>query len=273
MKKLCFLFLLLICSLAHAQQVVRNSIPSRHLGHDVPAVIILPTSEGEKSFPVIYMLHGYNQDENCWLDIRPDLPQIAQRLGIIIVCPGVGNTWYVDSPVVPDQRCESFMIHELIAYIDSHYPTRKDRRGRAITGLSMGGYGSFRLAGKYPNLFGAAGSTSGPIDILPFPDRWGKDKVFGTFEQHAETRKEYNIIQHPELFTPQIACIFDCGTKDFFHEGNAQLHRILLEKKVPHTYISQPGTHNMDYWRISALQHLLFFAEFFRAGVDAPPAA
>ena len=271
MNKLFPFIFLLLCCLAHAQQVIRDTIPSQHLGHDVPAVVILPTTEEKQALPVIYLLHGYNQNENDWLAIRPDLPQIAQRLGIIIVCPGVGNTWYIDSPVAPGQRCESFMIHELVAYIDSHYPTRKDRRGRAITGLSMGGYGSLRLAGRHPNLFGAAGSTSGPIDILPFPNRWGMDKAFGTFEHQSETWKEHNIILHPELFTPQTAYIFDCGTKDFFHEGNAQLHRILLEKKVPHTYISQPGTHNIAYWRSSVLQHLLFFAEFFRVSMDALP--
>ena len=263
-----FIFLLLCC-LAHAQQVIRDTIPSQHLGRDVPAVVILPTTEEKQALPVIYLLHGYNQNENDWLAIRPDLPQIAQRLGIIIVCPGVGNTWYIDSEVIPDQHCESFMTQELVAYIDTHYPTRKDRHGRAITGLSMGGFGSLWLAGKHPDIFGAAGSTSGPVDILPFPNRWGLDKVLGSFEQQGKAWEAHSILLHPEFFTPQTAYIFDCGTKDFFHEGNAQLHRILLERGIPHTYISRPGTHNADYWRGSILHHLLFFAEFFRVKAAA----
>lgn len=91
---------------------------------------------------------------------------------MIIVCPDGRNSWYWDSPVDPSMQMESFFTDCLIPTVDSLYRTMPARGGRAITGLSMGGHGALWLAWRHPDLFGAAGSMSGGVDIRPFPANW-----------------------------------------------------------------------------------------------------
>lgn len=96
----------------------------------------------------------------------------GRRDSVIVVCPDGENSWYWDSPKDPSSRFETFVARELIDYVDAHYPTRGDRSGRAITGLSMGGHGGLWLSFRHKDTFGAGGSTSGGVDIRPFPENW-----------------------------------------------------------------------------------------------------
>ena len=98
---------------------------------------------------------------------------MADTYGVIIVMPDGGfDSWYYDSPVEPTYRYETFVARELVEYIDSHYRTKAEPSARAIAGLSMGGHGALYLAIRHQNVFGAAGSLSGGVDIRPFPDNW-----------------------------------------------------------------------------------------------------
>ena len=140
---------------------------------DVPVVAIVPEGvSAAEPCPVVYLLHGYSGDETAWLKIKPSLPAIADRERIAFICPGVGNSWYLDSKVREKSLYETFMIRELLPAVEARYPVVRDRSGRAITGLSMGGFGAMSLAIKHKGLFGAAGSTSGGLDIRPFPQNW-----------------------------------------------------------------------------------------------------
>ena len=86
------------------------------------------------------LINGGNA--KTWIGIKPNLPQIADEKGMIFVCPDGKNSWYWDSPLNPSYRYETFISSELVKYIDEHYKTIADRKGRAITGLSMGGHGA-----------------------------------------------------------------------------------------------------------------------------------
>ena len=99
---------------------------------------------------------------------------------MIIVCPDGGfGSWYWDSPVDAGSQYETYVSNELVTWIDSKYKTIKTRKGRAITGLSMGGQGALYLAFRHQDIFGAAGSMSGGVDIRPFPETgiWQNDWV------------------------------------------------------------------------------------------------
>ena len=118
--------------------------------------------------------------------MKPELKDIADRDGLIFVCPDGKNSWYWDSPKDPSYRYETFVSSELVKYIDSEYSTVKDRSGRAITGLSMGGHGAMWLSFRHKDVFGAAGSTSGGVDIRPFPNNWEMNKLLGNESDNQE---------------------------------------------------------------------------------------
>ena len=135
---------IIACLGLQAAKVDTVMVHSKSMNKDIKVVTIRPDKamEGEKC-PTIYLLHGHDGYAEYWMRIRPDLPQIADREGIIFVCPDGGHdSWYWDSPVVDSNRYETFISKELVEYADNSLNTIADRSKRAITGLSMGGHGA-----------------------------------------------------------------------------------------------------------------------------------
>ena len=177
MKEKTFLLALLLCLTWTMQAAIVDTLAVYSASMNKKISVIVITPERVKSdLPVTYLLHGYSGNEKSWINIRPDLPAIAEQYGMMIVCPDGENSWYWDSPKNASMRYETFIAQELVSYIDNHYATRKSKKGRAITGLSMGGHGAMWLAFRHKELFGAVGSTSGGLDIRPFPNNWDMAK-------------------------------------------------------------------------------------------------
>ena len=266
MKKL--LYLLISCIITtnlSAKQVDTIEVFSIAMQANVKNVVILPANyEQQTSFPTLYLLHGYGGNHKDWVNIRPDIPELATLYQMIIVCPDGKNSWYLDSPVNPKIKYETFITKELISFIDKNYKTNKDKSGRAITGLSMGGHGGLWIGIRHQDLFGACGSTSGGVDIRPFPKNWELEKLLGTYTDNHERWNNYTVINQIHLIKPDLAIIIDCGTEDFFYEVNENLHKELLNRNIQHDYITRPGAHNARYWRNSIGYQLLFFHHFFQ---------
>src|SRR5690606_1283607 len=129
------------------------------------------------------------------------------------------TSWYFDSPIDPQMQYETYMSKELITRIDQTYRTLSDRSGRAITGLSMGGHGAFYLAFKHQDIWGAAGSMSGGVDLRPFPNNWDLAKRLGNYAEHKENWETNTVINlvH-QLEGDHLKLIFDCGSSDFFYD-------------------------------------------------------
>lgn len=252
----------------YAAQVDTLMVNSPSMNKEVQVVIVTPDvamGDNAVSCPVIYLLHGYGGHAKTWIDIRPELPQIADEKGIIFACPDGKNSWYWDSPLNKDMRYETFVSSELIDYIDSHYKTIDNRRGRAITGLSMGGHGALWNAIRHKDVFGAAGSTSGGVDIRPFPKNWQMSEQLGEQETNKEVWDAHTVVnQIDSLQNGDLALIIDCGEADFFLEVNKELHNRLLERKIDHDFITRPGGHTGTYWSNSIDYQILFFSKFFR---------
>lgn len=265
MKKLNLFLLFLTAGISslYAAKVDTINVRSNQMNKDVEVVVVTPS--GVKSgAPVIYLLHGYSGDARSWIGIKPDLPEIADRTGIVFVCPDGKNSWYWDSPKDPSYRYETFVAKELVQYIDHNYPVKKDRSGRAITGLSMGGHGALWLALRHKDTFGAAGSTSGGVDIRPFPNSWEMSKQLGEASGNREVWAQHTVInQIDRLKNGDLAIIIDCGYGDFFYEVNRDLHEKLLKYKIDHDFLVRPGVHNADYWRNAIDYQILFFKKFF----------
>lgn len=270
MKKiLLFLFLIACFASAYAASIDTLVVRSKAMNKDIVNVVILPDDYATqtKDYPVIYLLHGAGGYYGSWLFIAPQLLDEADTRGFIIVCPDGGSTsWYLDSPVDEQMKYETYMAVELIEEIDKTYPTRPDRSARAISGLSMGGHGAFYLCFRHPDIWGAAGSTSGGLDIRPFPRNWDLPKRLGAYAQYPEHWEQHTVSNMVGLIEGKsLSLIFDCGVDDFFYEVNKTFHRKLLDNNIPHTYIERPGGHTIDYWSNAINYHLLFFDHFFRS--------
>ena len=250
---------------ANAFTIKEVNVFSESMKKDVPVTVVLPDDyESEKLFPVVYLLHGYSDNHKTWTE-RTDVEELADLYSVVIVMPDGGyDSWYFDSPLVPDYQYETFVSSELVSYIDSNFKTIKDRSGRAISGLSMGGHGALHTAFKHQDVFGSAGSTSGGVDIRPFPTKWHIASRIGSLDEYPDNWEKGAVINLTHLLTPEsLNIIIDCGVDDFFYEVNCNLHNKLLKEGIPHDFYSRPGRHNWAYWRNSIKYQMLFFSNCF----------
>jgi S-formylglutathione hydrolase FrmB len=275
-SKLCSGFLLFM--LAGMQNIFATSVDSvdtysAAMKKNVRAVIIRPDNYATlKELPVVYLLHGYSGNYADWITKAKDVEKLADLYQLMIVCPDGGfGSWYWDSPVDPTFQYETYVAKELVTWIDNKYKTIKNRRGRAITGLSMGGHGALYLALRHQDVFGAAGSMSGGVDIRPFPDNWDMAKRLGSYSEQPDRWEKNTVVNLLYLLRPNaLAIIIDCGTEDFFYKVNENLHQQLLYRNIPHDFITRPGAHNWVYWSNAIGYQLLFMNNYFKkTGPDA----
>ena len=177
---------------------------------NIKAVVVLPDDyKNGKDYPVVYLLHGAGGNYSNWITLAPQLKQAVDLYHLIIVCPDGRNSWYFDSPMDNSYKYETYVSDELVKWTDAHYKTIKDRSGRAITGLSMGGHGGLYLAFKHQDVFGAAGSMSGGVDIRPFPKNWNLADRLGSYAEHPENWEKNTVINMTYLLTPNaLSLIF-----------------------------------------------------------------
>lgn len=242
---------------------------SRNLPSAMKSVVVLPESYSAKGdtthYPVVYLLNGYGGDCNTWpLQVEPRLDSIASHYGMIFVCPSGMDSWYWDSPVDPSMQMETFIITELVPAIDNLYRTVPVAARRAVTGLSMGGHGAMWLAMRHPDVFSAAGSTSGGVDAVSFPEKWKKKNRLGEYRNDPELWAAHSVINLvPGLKPGQLALIFDCGYDDFFFPDNNRFHQALMKQGIDHDFIVRPGGHTRPYWHNALPYQLQFFSRHF----------
>lgn len=233
-----------------------------YLPEPMKVTVITPDSpRPEKGYPTTYLLNGYGGDYRSWGIIRPDLGELADHYGMVLVMPSGMDTWYWDAPANPKVRMESFFTDVLVPYIDNNYPTDRRAENRSITGLSMGGHGGLWLGMRHPDIWKNCGATSGGVNIIPFPEKWKMKNALGTLEANPDVWAAHTVINLVPSLTPGTNnIIFDCGSEDFFAKVNADLHQALLDAKIPHDYTSRPGVHNSKYWANSLPYQLHYFS-------------
>lgn len=263
---LIFLICAFICRFVSAATVDTIQVYSAIMKKNLKTVVVTPSQyDSGKTFPVVYLLHGYSGNYADWVSKAKGFEKAADTYNMIIVCPDGGyGSWYWDSPVDPQSQFETYVSKELVSFIDSKYKTIRDRTGRAITGLSMGGHGALYLALKHQDVFGAAGSMSGGVDIRPFPNNWDMAKKLGTYAEQPERWEKNTVINMLHLLTPNsLSIMIDCGVDDFFYGVNQKLHEQLVYRNIPHDYLVRPGAHNWPYWTNAIQYQLLFMNNYF----------
>ena len=236
LKYLSFLFLsLFLLQTIHAAVVDTVNTYSASMKKTIKAVVITPDDYANaKALPVVYLLHGYSGNYSDWVIKAKGFEKAVDLYQVIIVCPDGNNSWYWDSPVDSNFKYDTYVSKELVNWIDGKYKTIRDRKGRGITGLSMGGHGALYLALKHQDVFGAAGSMSGGVDIRPFPNNWDMALRLGKYSEHPENWEQNTVINMLYLLQPNsLALLIDCGTEDFFFKVNENLHEKLMERNIP----------------------------------------
>jgi len=252
---------------ASASQIDTLMVKSESMGKTISNIVITPNSYSSNSekFPVLYLLHGAGGNYLSWLSKAPKIQEYADLYNLIIVCPdGDKTSWYFDSPIDEKMKYETYISKELVASIDKNYNTISNKSGRAITGLSMGGHGALYLSFKHQDVWSAAGSMSGGLDLRPFSNNWGISQRLGSFSENKENWENNSVINMVYLLDGKgLKLIIDCGIGDFFYDANQRVHKKLIERNIPHDYIERPGKHNWDYWNNSVKYQLLFFNDYF----------
>ena len=230
------------------------------LGKQTAANVLLPET-GSGPYAVMYLLHGLSDDYTIWLR-RTSIERYVEKLPLIVVMPDSGRGFYSDA--VEGYAYQTALGVELVDRIDRTFPTKAERSGRCLAGLSMGGYGAIKLALSYPDRFCSAVSHSGALAWAHKPQNsednrareWerivGPDPVGGPNDLFALVEKT------PADKLPALR--IDCGTEDHLIEANREFHAFLNEKGVPHEYAEFPGAHNWAYWDIHVQEALAFHA-------------
>ena len=261
------LFYLSLFSLLNSAEVDTVHIFSQSMNKHISAIIVVPDmyKSTDSKLPVVYLLHGYSGNYKNW-SAHTDLENYADSYNFIIVCPDGGyNSWYLDSPMDPGSQYRTHVGHEVVQYIDENYRTIAQRNSRAITGLSMGGHGALYLSLEFSNVFGAAGSMSGVVDLQFTTKKYELGEKIGSFEKYPERWEQYSVISNVYKFKDsKTHLIIDCGVDDAFIKSNRLLHTKLLELNIPHDYSEKPGGHVWGYWVNSLEHHLMFFNSIFR---------
>lgn len=276
------LFISIFSTSALGAKVDTVVVSSEVMQKDIKAAVVLPASYNnleKASYPVLYLLHGGSGSYRDWLSKTPDktlLHRLADQYNLIIVTPDAGAvSYYFDSPIDMTSQYETFISKELIEKIDDTYRTISDRKGRVIAGLSMGGHGAFYIATQHPDLYSAAGSMSGVMNIntatWKVPAEFAQSraqnfaKLLGPPSDASNPYPEYTAVGRADILKSSgLKLIFDVGIDDFLIDTNRDLHRRLLENGTPHTYIERPGAHSWEYWENALPYQVLFLTDVLK---------
>lgn len=291
-EKLLFLLLITCCLVglkpALAAKVDTLEITSGAMHKKIKAAVVLPAAykKSKKPFPVLYLLHGGTGKYSDWLRKTPDktlLHRMADQYNLIIVTPDGGPTsYYFDSPLDKSSQYETFISRELVTEIDRSYRTVADKKGRVIAGLSMGGHGAVFIATRNPQVYCAAGSMSGVMNIntatWKVPAEFAQlragnfARLLGAPQPGPHPYPGYTAVAMTEQIKASgLKLILDCGVDDFLIDTNRELHRLLLANKTPHEYTERPGAHTWEYWENALPNQVLFLYDALKQhGVALP---
>lgn len=274
----------------HAQSRIDcNALNSKILKHAVNYCVYLPAGyeagaakQPAQAYPVLYFLHGLGDNEQTLFNsggwtLLDDLQQKRKIGEFLIAAPEGGQTFYINS-ADGRVRYSDFFLQELIPLIEAKYRIKKGKDSRAISGISMGGYGALRFAFAHPEMFSAVSAQSAALitdspEDLDTAARSGAPmgkvlaKVFGNpiQVQHWKDNHPFDLARKNESALRHLAIYFNCGQDDNygFEKGAAALHQQLQKEKVKHEYHLYPGDHSFSYFMSHFAEVMEFHSRAF----------
>ena len=242
------------------------------------AIYLPPDYEtSSRSYPVLYLLHGLGDDQTGWIQFG-EVKKIADNSIIngkatpmIIVMPdaNTGRVGYFNMPS-KDWMYEDFFFNELMPHVESKYRIKSEKKFRAISGLSMGGGGTFTYALHRLDLFSAAAPLSAATGSLNVEESLQRIKRYGIEFTRAEmefllkTNHPLELIDNiPLKKLNSIRWFIDCGDDDYLYEDNSLIHIAFSKKGINHEYRVRDGAHTWTYWRESLPKVLEFISMGF----------
>lgn len=242
------------------------------------AVYLPPDYEtSDRSYPVLYLLHGAGDDQTGWVqfgEVRR-ITDAALPAGtatpMVIVMPDAseGRLGYFND-VTNAWRYEDFFFEEFIPYIEANYRVKPEKRYRAVSGLSMGGGGSFMYALHRPDMFSSAAplsASTGSLTVEALEERLGEEaeglsseQIESYFQRHSAVELVRSL---PEDQLSAVRWYIDCGDDDFLYEGNSLVHIEMRKRGIPHEFRIRDGGHTWTYWRESLPAVLHFVSQSF----------
>jgi enterochelin esterase-like enzyme len=275
-----FLHLSIFTGLSQSKVYDNLLLPSKILKSDRKYAIYLPPDYhiSERSYPVLYLLHGGGDDQTGWVQFG-EVQHITDKAiaegkatPMIIVMPdaNTGKRGYFND-VKGEWRYEDFFFEEFIPFIENKYRIKKEKRYRAVAGLSMGGEGTFIFALRHPELFSSAcplSAGTGPLTLEATKD-YLKRREFA-YDNDTQVESYYKrqsvlelINKIPEDQKKAVRWYIDCGDDDFLYEGNSLAHIAMRKKEIPHEFRIHDGGHNWTYWRNALPTVLSFISDAF----------
>lgn len=243
-------------------------VRSEAMKTNIAVTVLLPKgydANPARRYPLVVLLHGASDtDRHAY---HPLFREAVDRHQFILVAPRGTRTWWMDSPVDPAYRYETFVVDEMLPWVDAHYRTIPDRLHRGLTGNSMGGHGSFYLALRHKDLFSAVGNIFGGLDLWAWRDkgRWELRERLGDPEKHPEYWKENSVVNLAKgLKDGELATFTAVGWDDIFIAPNRALHATLARNGVKHIYLEKNGCHSQEFWEEMYPMMLAFLDNWFK---------
>jgi S-formylglutathione hydrolase FrmB len=211
--------------------------------------VIFPDSpDAARPWSVYYLLHGLSDDHTTWMR-RSCIERYTLGYPLMVVMPDGGRGWYTNA--VQGEAYEDDLIEEVMGLVDRTFPVKAERAGRAIGGLSMGGFGAVKLGLKYPDRFASVNTHSGVLGLLRSP---AESKVIAPEFTRIFGESPTDGPEDPYRLAARAnrkklpALRIDCGAEDPFLEQNRAFRDHLESLDIPHEYHEHPGTHCWHYW-------------------------
>jgi len=205
-------------------------------------------------YPTLYLLHGLSDDHTIWLR-RTSIERYVADLGLAVVMPEAHRSWYTDSAT--GSRYWTFVSEELPFIARSLFPLSSDRKDNFVAGLSMGGYGAFKMAMRCPDVFAAGASLSGALDMahrasMVEDETWKRElrNIFGDLRRISGTENDiFHLAKRLARSKGPKPKLFQCcGTEDFLYEDNVRFRDYAGKFHLDLTFQEGPGDHNWAYW-------------------------
>jgi putative tributyrin esterase len=273
-------YFLYVPSALASGRVECNTIPSKILARSVPYCIVLPASfdaDKTKHFPILYELHGLGDNEQFFVhsgswNVVEYLRDRGELKDFLIATPAAGASFYINAKD-GKVRYEDFLLQEFFPFIEKRYRALAGRTNRAISGVSMGGYGALHLAFRHPQLFSSVSAHSAAlIEKLPVflnaPQSQRSQvlgAVFGIPPDIAFWNANSPLALARSANLSGLKIYFDCGDQDDygFEAGAAALDKILSARKIPHEFHLYPGRHDPAYFAAHLSASLQFHSRLF----------